>query len=297
MTTRLISITQEPLTVDEVKRQCALGPDNAEPAPDAPTVALAGAAGNVDNGAHRYRVTFVTASGETEGGTISAPVTVADKTADGRVAVTGIPIGGSAVTARKLYRTVAGGSDYFLLATIADNSTTTYTDNTADAGLGAAVPSVNTTDDPYIVRLISTVRRAAEQRTGRSLALQVWERYLDEFPDEIKLIWPPVLSITSVSYIDEDGNPQTLDPSLYVLDSKSEPAWLLPATDTEWPATAEVANAVTVRYPAGYGSSCPEEVRQWMLLAARALYDNPAAGGELGEFADRLLDGASILTF
>ena len=39
------------------------------------------------------------------------------------------------VIARKIYRTKAGGSTYWLLATIADNTTTTYTDTAADASL------------------------------------------------------------------------------------------------------------------------------------------------------------------
>lgn len=49
-----------------------------------------------------------------------------------------------AVTSRKLYRTVANGGTFKLLATIANNTTTTYTDSTADASLGANEPSSNT---------------------------------------------------------------------------------------------------------------------------------------------------------
>jgi flagellar hook protein FlgE len=42
-------------------------------------------------------------------------------------------------TDRYIYRTAAGGSTYQLVADIPDNTTTTYTDTTADASLGAAV--------------------------------------------------------------------------------------------------------------------------------------------------------------
>jgi hypothetical protein len=52
--------------------------------------------------------------------------------------------GDSSVTARKLYRQ-SGGAGLRLLATIADNTTTTYTDSTANASLGAAPPTVNGT--------------------------------------------------------------------------------------------------------------------------------------------------------
>lgn len=58
-----------------------------------------------------------------------------------RVDVSGIPIGASTVTARKLYRTVSGGGALRLLATLADNTTTAYADAAADATLGATAPT------------------------------------------------------------------------------------------------------------------------------------------------------------
>src|ERR1700704_2028885 len=95
----------EPLTVSEVKTHLRMPDSDGEPAPTGITAALAAAgAGNVDNGAHRYLATFVTADGETDAGVISAAVTVVDKTTNGKVALSAIPIGGSAVTSRKLYR-------------------------------------------------------------------------------------------------------------------------------------------------------------------------------------------------
>ena len=149
----------EPLTLAEVRAHLRLDAGDGETAPGAPAAALAGAgAGNVDNGAHRYRVSFVTAQGETEGGVISAAVTVTDKAVNGKVTVSSIPLGGSAVTARKLYRTAAGGSDYLLLATLADNTTTSYTDNTADSALGAGAPTSNTTAEPRLALLIASAR-------------------------------------------------------------------------------------------------------------------------------------------
>lgn len=117
-----------------------------ETAPTACTGALAGAgAGNVDDGTHSYKITFVNAHGETEGGTTSNVVTVADKSTDGKVALTSIPTGPAGVTSRKIYRTVAGDAgNHKLVDTIADNTTTAYTDNTADGSLGADVPTSNT---------------------------------------------------------------------------------------------------------------------------------------------------------
>jgi len=115
--------------------------------PGAPTAALASPAapGNVDNGAHSWKITFVVGGGQTSGGTTSNQVTVVDKTVNGQIQLTNIPLGPDGTTTRNVYRTVAGDTGtHKLVGTISDNVTTTFTDNVADASLGANVPSSNT---------------------------------------------------------------------------------------------------------------------------------------------------------
>lgn len=299
----------EPVSIADVISHLRVSVTNQEPAPDAPAVALAGAgAGNVDNGAHRYQVTFVTADGETQAGTASAAVTVADKSVNGKVTVSSIPLGGAAVTSRKLYRTAAGGSVYYLLATIADNTTTTYTDNIADSSLGAGAPSTNTTKDPQLRRLIADARRRAEAITRRAFITQSWKLVLDRFPApamnissanwygpqwgvgpgplsalapegrtgyEIYLPNPPLITVDSITYVDSDGATQTLSPTLYAVD-QSEPARLTPAYGQTWPATRNQASAVSIIYTCGYGaagSAVPEGIRDWILMRVGSLYE------------------------
>lgn len=277
----------EPLTIAEIKADRRLDTTNTEPAPGAPTVALAGGgAGNVDNGAHRYRVTFVTADGETDGGVVSSAVTVADKTANGKVAVSAIPTGGSVVTSRKLYRTQAGGSAYLLLATIADNTTTTYTDNIADASLGAGCPTTNTTADPELNRLIKSARQVCENLSRRAFITQTLELVLNAFPsNEIDLPRPRLQSVTSIKYLDSDGVEQTLSASGYVVDTDSEPGRVYLAYGESWPTTRDIQNAVRIRYVAGYGaaSAVPESLKQFMLtLIAQAYeYREPVVTGTI----------------
>ncbi|MDI3341837.1 MAG: kelch repeat-containing protein [Sphaerobacter sp.] len=121
-------------------------------APGAPTVAVSQTAG-VLNGTYTYKITFVTGfvrsdgtlvyTGETRGGTTSASVSPANQ----QVTLSNIPVGPAGVIARRIYRTVAGGADgtQKFVAEIGDNVTTTYVDNVADASLGVAVPTSNTT--------------------------------------------------------------------------------------------------------------------------------------------------------
>lgn len=101
-------------------------------APGALTAAV-GTAGAL-TGTYYYKVTYVTADGETELGTVASVVLSAQ-----RASLTNIPVSSDPkVTSRKIYRGVAGNStNFFLVTTLADNTTTTYTDNTEDNALGA----------------------------------------------------------------------------------------------------------------------------------------------------------------
>jgi len=89
-------------------------------------------------GAYYYAMTYVIDGVEIILGTISNTITVSSKSID-----LDLPVGIETCTARKIYRTEAGGSTLKLLTTINDNTTTTYQDNTADGSLGANIPSTN----------------------------------------------------------------------------------------------------------------------------------------------------------
>lgn len=298
--------TLEPLTAYEAKRHLRLDTTTAEPVPPAPTVALAGAgAGNVNNGVHRYRVTFVTADGETDGGDISAAVTVADSSTNGRVSITGIPIGGGRVTQRKIYRTVAGGSTYLLLTTIADNTTTTYQDNTADASLGAQVPTSNATEDPEVLSFVAAARLVVEEETGRALVTQTWEYTLDKFPfddEAIRLPKPPLVSVSSVKYLDLSGNEQTMSASDYVVDTGKQRGEIVLAADKSWPIALEQRNAIKVRFVAGYGApaAVPGPLVSALKLVLGDLHGNRSAGIVGATFSvnpavDRILNAYRVL--
>lgn len=270
----------EPITIAEARAHLRLDVSAGEVAPTEPTATLAGdGAGNVEDGVHRYRVTFITADGETEGGTISDALTVADKSADGKVDLTAIPLGGSAVTSRNVYRTVADGSDYKLLTTIADNTTTTYEDNTADAGLGAGCPTTNTTEDPTLNALITAARQAVEGLTERALITQTWDWFLDAFPaGDFEVPLPPLQvmgEIGSIKYYDTAGIERTWAATNYNLDTDSEPGRISRAYGESYPSTRVMNNAVTVRFVAGYGvaSAVPQGIKQAILILLAHWYD------------------------
>jgi len=289
----------EPVSAAEVRAHAQIDLIAQEPAPGVITTALASPAiaGNVDNGAHRYLATFVTADGETQAGTVSVAVTVADKTVNGKIELTAIPLGGALVTSRKLYRTAANGTTYLLLATIANNTATTYTDNIADTSLGAGAPSTNTTTDPLLAMLIAAARGAAETITRRALITQTWDLVLDCFPYwEMSIPLPTLQSVTTITYIDANGATQTLAADQYLVDTKSEPARITPAYGLVWPSTRYQTNAVTVRFVAGYGtaSAVPQAIKNWMLIRIKQMYGQREAvnvGGVVVEFPRAFVDG------
>ncbi|HEU4395173.1 MAG TPA: hypothetical protein VFS92_06375, partial [Planctomycetota bacterium] len=133
---------------------------------------------------------------ETIKGTASGGVTVADKTIDGKVALTAIPTGDARkVIARRIYRSKVGDTTtFFFLAEIADNSTTTYTDNTADAGLGDAPPTTDTSGRYTLLRRPSKILVDTDQRvhigfgvtaptvTSGYQLIETGEREIDDIP-------------------------------------------------------------------------------------------------------------------
>jgi uncharacterized phiE125 gp8 family phage protein len=164
-----------------------------------------------------------------------------------------------------------------------------------------------TDEDTLITSLfIPAARQACEHATGRALIAQTWESVLDGWPaaSAIELLRAPVLAITSVKYIDTAGVEQTLSGAAYALDKDSEPGWLLPAYDTDWPEARDTANAIRVRYTAGYGTAAtdvPQALRMWIALHAAAAYQSREAVSEkplsINPALDGLLDPYRLLVF
>lgn len=104
----------------------------------------------VRNASYWFLVAFVTANGESlnSPGINAVTSNVADS-----VYLSSIPVSTDPrVTARRVYRTAAGGSTYLLDGTINDNVTTVYGSQKADNQLGAAFSFVDTSGDGKLTR-------------------------------------------------------------------------------------------------------------------------------------------------
>ena len=125
--------------------------------PSAPTATLVSSGGNLSAGTYTWALTDNTGvilnqvaypSGNTTAlGAISNTVT-ASAGDSATLTWSAAPTGTASIT---LWRTTAGGSTYYAVATLAATSTS-YTDTTADSALGTSpAPTVNTTGTPWSV--------------------------------------------------------------------------------------------------------------------------------------------------
>lgn len=100
----------------------------------APTFALASGT-TLGIGVYQYEYTYANADGE------SAPspfVSVTTTSGNQKVNLSGITVGPTGTTKRNVYRTAVGGGTWKFVASINDNTTTTYSDTLPDGSLGAA---------------------------------------------------------------------------------------------------------------------------------------------------------------
>jgi uncharacterized phiE125 gp8 family phage protein len=130
-------------------------------------------------------------------------------------------------------------------------------------------------DDSILTGHIVTAREECEKLTQRALITQTHVQTLDRFSDAFRIDWPRLQSVTSIKYDDVDGAEQTLDPASYIVDTASEPGYVVPAVLTEWPNVIDRINAIRVTYICGYGDAAadvPQSLRDWILCYAEQLY-------------------------
>jgi len=140
-----------------------------------------------------------------------------------------------------------------------------------------------TDENALIALLITAARERAESATNRQLLTATWDLKLDAFPscDVIVMPKPPLLTVTSITYVDSTGTSQTLAASAYTVRVYVGPhaahGTVELAYGQVWPVTRDQGDAVTIRYTAGYGtkaSDVPAGIRQAMLLDIGTMYEH-----------------------
>lgn len=153
----------------------------------------------------------------------------------------------------------------------------------AEAKLHCRIDADLTAEDAIVSALITAARERCEHEIGRAIITQTWERVLDAFPndDDILLGMPTVQSIESVKYIDTAGVERTASVASYLLDNADQ-GWAIVANGAAWPATADTANAVRVRFISGWTApaAVPESIRLWIKLHVGEWYSSREAASD-----------------
>src|SRR5262245_43459064 len=69
----------------------------------------------------------------------------------------------------------------------------------------------------------------------------------------IRLPCPPLQAVESVSYVDQDGAEQTVNPAVYQAIGVGDQGWLALAYGQSWPSMRFQPEALRVTYRAGFG--------------------------------------------
>jgi hypothetical protein len=178
------------------------------------------------------------------------------------------------------------------------------------------IDTTDTTDDTLITGLITAARERAETITGRSLITSNWTYWLDSFPygwqentgparntinrfqnwwsenQVLRIPKAPLQSITSVQYMPSYGGTyQTLDPSLYTVDTASNPGCIYPVSNYYWPFNWTIRNAVQIQFVAGYDTFVPETILVAMRLLITDWWENRGDSMTTNNAASLLLKG------
>ncbi len=144
----------------------------------------------------------------------------------------------------------------------------------AEAKLHLRVEEAVTEEDALITTLIEAAREDVESFTGRQLCVATWAYTLDAFPARMKLPRPPLISVSSIQYVDSNGETQTVSTDDYVVYTNTEPGRIGLAYNATWPTTRRIPDAVTVTYLAGYdpgGSSASDDADEVPARAKAAI--------------------------
>lgn len=158
--------------------------------------------------------------------------------------------------------------------------------------------------DAVLSTYIKGAREHFERISGRAFITQSWDLTIDyEWPwvldmdthrhlQVIELPRPPCLSVTSISYVDGAGNPQTLAAGQYLVDVTNVIGRIYPAYGVTWPTVRCQAKAITVRFVAGFGAgsgNVPEDLRQAARLQIAHYFENREITDDLDSTAAALI--------
>lgn len=142
-------------------------------------------------------------------------------------------------------------------------------------------------DDRNLEAYLDAAVELVEGLAGCSVMKQTWQLGLEQFPfsrgnDRWRMGRPillprgPLVTVTSIKYINVSGSDVTLDPSGYLVSKNEKPSAIYPPYSGTFPTAREVPDSVRVTYVAGMavndaGESDPALVRESVKMSIKFL--------------------------
>lgn len=171
----------------------------------------------------------------------------------------------------------------------------------AEAKRWLRIDADDTAHDLVIDLLIKAMREDAENLTLRAfitrtlkLTLATWHRD-ENYGLCIMLPYPPLQSVSTFKYIDEDGVLQTLATDQYAVHEEYTPSFIVPEWEVSWPTIRRVPDAVQITYVAGYAPGSPSDAasNQEVMPAKLKLWMQSKIAGH-NEFREQILAGSAV---
>lgn len=133
-----------------------------------------------------------------------------------------------------------------------------------------AAAAAYTAEDNLLTGLIAAARQYAENLTRRAFINQTWTGYLANWPAVLRLPYPPLSSVTSI----------TVEGTAFTAFTASKDGTLKPGTN--WPviSAAATSDPIVIVWVAGYGAAAanvPGPIKQAILLLIGHYYANREA--------------------
>ena len=133
-------------------------------------------------------------------------------------------------------------------------------------------------EDTYINTLITSARKYCEAYCNRVFITQTWRQNENAWAYPIKLMVNPVISLTSLKYIDTNEAQQTItdDTNNFQKDFNSDVAKIYSGLVEAFPAIGISINPIEIITVCGYGaaSDVPDDIKHAIKLMVSHLYEN-----------------------
>jgi hypothetical protein len=174
--------------------------------------------------------------------------------------------------------------------------------------------------DDVVAAAIATATTALENYTGRAIGVQTLDWYPDDADSNFRYVayplpngawgtcwqwgWPvsyfnlprpPLVSVTSIKYLDADHVEQTFSSADYWVSGVGRTGRITLKNGSSWPTVGAYPDAVVIRFVAGY-SVVPEPLISAVLLDAAESVTAQASGGS-GAVRSETIEGVGTVTY